>query len=371
MAGLFGGVFRGRRVFLTGHTGFKGAWLALWLTEMGAEVTGFALAPPTAPSLFDLAAVESRLERHNVGDVRDRDALVGAMREARPEIAIHLAAQPIVRLSYELPVETLETNVMGTAHFFEAVRASNTVRVALNITSDKCYENREWEYAYRENDPMGGFDPYSASKGCAELVTAAYRRSFFGSGSGIRVASARAGNVIGGGDWAVDRIVPDCIRALTAGEPIVVRNPGAVRPWQHVLEPLSGYLLLAKRLWEDDGPAFAEGWNFGPVAAGGAPVRDLVDGIITSWGSGSWEIPPLAEQLHEANLLRLDCTKTQARLGWQPLWNVATTIERTARWYAAWHADSRSAAASSLDDLNSYIDAARTAGSVWTGREEL
>jgi len=365
MPDLFGGVFRGRRVFLTGHTGFKGAWLALWLTEMGAEVTGFALAPPTTPSLFELAGVERRLARHVIGDVRDRDALVEAMKTARPDIAIHLAAQPLVRLSYEQPIETFETNVMGSADFFEAVRASDTVRVALNITSDKCYENREWEYAYRENDAMGGFDPYSASKGCAELVTAAYRSSFLGAGSGVRVASARAGNVIGGGDWAVDRIVPDCIRALTAGEPIVVRNPDAVRPWQHVLEPLSGYLLLAQRLWQHDGPAFAEGWNFGPLAAGGVPVRELVAGLVSSWGSGSWGIPERVEQPHEANLLRLDCTKAQARLGWQPQWDVATTVARTARWYAAWHANNGSAAATCIDDLNSYVEAARAARSVW------
>ena len=363
---LFGGVFRGRRVFLTGHTGFKGSWLALWLAEMGAEVTGFALAPPTTPSLFELAGVESRLARHTIGDVRDRGTLARAMSEARPEIAIHLAAQPLVRASYEQPVETFETNIMGTVHFLEAVRASGSVRVALNVTSDKCYENREWEYAYRENDAMGGFDPYSASKGCSELVTAAYRSSFLGAESGVRVASARAGNVIGGGDWALDRIVPDCIRALTDGRPIVVRNPDAVRPWQHVLEPLSGYLLLAQRLWEDGGEAFAEGWNFGPSAAAGVQVSDVVAGLVASWGSGSWESPSLPDQPHEANLLRLDIAKAQARLGWQPLWDVATTIERTVRWYCAWHGDESSAGEATLQDLDAYVEAARAAGSVRT-----
>ena len=371
MSDLFGGAFRGRRVFLTGHTGFKGAWLALWLTEMGAQVTGFALVPPTTPSLFELAGVESRLARHVIGDVRDRDALAGTIADARPDIAIHLAAQPLVRLSYEQPVETFETNVMGVVHFFEAVRATDSVRVAINVTSDKCYENRESEHAYREGDAMGGFDPYSASKGCSELVTAAYRRSFLGADSAVRVASVRAGNVIGGGDWAADRIVPDCIRALTAGEPIVVRNPEAVRPWQHVLEPLSGYLLLAQKLWQHEGPAFAEGWNFGPLAAGGVPVRELVDGLVRAWGSGSWETPELAPQSHEASLLRLDCAKAQERLGWLPQWDVATTLDRTAKWYAAWHADSGSVAAASIDDLNTYVDAARAAGSVWARKEDV
>ena len=371
MADLFGGVFRGRRMFMTGHTGFKGSWLSLWLTEMGAEVTGFALAPPTTPSLFELTGIEGRLARHIVGDVRDRDVLVAAMVAAKPDIAIHMAAQPLVRLSYEQPVETFAANVMGTVHFFEAVRATDSARVAINVTSDKCYENREWERAYREDDAMGGFDPYSASKGCSELVTAAYRRSFLGTDSGVRVASVRAGNVIGGGDWAADRIVPDCIRALTAGKPVIVRNPDAVRPWQHVLEPLSGYLLLAQRLWEDADPTLADGWNFGPVAEGGVPVGELVDGLVSSWGSGSWETPELAEQPHEANLLRLDCTKAQERLGWLPQWDVATTLDRTAKWYAAWHADSGSAATASIDDLNNYVDAARAAGSAWARKEDL
>ncbi len=371
MRGLFGDVYRGRRVFMTGHTGFKGAWLSLWLTEMGAEVTGFALEPPTVPSLFELANIEDRLAGHIVGDVRDRDALARAMSDASPDIAIHMAAQPLVRLSYEHAAETFDTNVMGAVNFFEAVRAADSVRVAVNVTSDKCYENREAEYAYREEDAMGGFDPYSASKGCSELVTAAYRRSFFEAPSGARVASARAGNVIGGGDWAADRIVPDCIRALTAGEPIPVRNPDAVRPWQHVLEPLSGYLLLAQRLWEDGGRAFAEGWNFGPLAAGGVPVRDLVDGLVGAWGSGSWETPPTAEQPHEAHLLSLDVRKAQTRLGWQPQWDVPETLARTAAWYGAWHADADSAAASSIEDLQSYITTARDTGSVWARREAL
>ena len=365
MPDLFGGVFSGRRVFLTGHTGFKGAWLSLWLTEMGAEVTGFALQPPTDPSLFQLAGIGDRLARHVVGDVRDRDALIAAMVQATPDIAIHMAAQPLVRLSYEQPVETLATNVMGTAHFFEAVRESVTARVAINVTSDKCYENREIDHAYRESDPMGGFDPYSASKGCSELVTAAYRRSFFSSETRVRVASARAGNVIGGGDWALDRIVPDCVRALTAGESVLVRNPGAVRPWQHVLEPLSGYLLLAQRLWEPDGEECAEAWNFGPLADEGVQVHELVDGLVAAWGSGSWHAPELAVQPHEAKLLKLDCAKARERLSWSPQWDVATTLERTARWYGSWHADNGSAAMASIDDIDSYVTAARASGAAW------
>ncbi|NTU70748.1 MAG: CDP-glucose 4,6-dehydratase [Coriobacteriia bacterium] len=369
---LFGGVFRGRRVFLTGHTGFKGSWLAYWLTEMGAEVTGFALEPPTNPSLFVLAGIEARLARHVIGDVRDAETLASAVAGARPEIVIHMAAQPLVRLSYEQPAETFAANVMGTVNLFEAIRPCESVRVVLNVTSDKCYENREWERAYREDDAMGGFDPYSASKGCSELVTAAYRRSFFDSGSGVRVASARAGNVIGGGDWAVDRIVPDCIRALTAGETVFVRNPGAVRPWQHVLEPLSGYLLLGQRLWESDGDRFAEGWNFGPADENGVEVAQLVDGVIAAWGSGQWGSPDTSLQPpHEATLLRLDISKARERLSWAPLWDVESTLERTARWYGRWHADSADAVAATSDDLNDYITLARAADAVWARQEDV
>ncbi len=341
-ASVFGGIFSGRRVFLTGHTGFKGGWLALWLAELGAEVHGYALEPPTTPSLFADADVGAVLASHRIGDIRDVGALGAAMREARPEIVFHLAAQPLVRASYARPAETYETNVMGTVRLLDAVRAVGTVRVCQVVTSDKCYENREWVYAYRENDPMGGFDPYSSSKGCAELVVSAYRQSFLSGHSGARgvsLSSVRAGNVIGGGDWAEDRIVPDCVRALQRGESVLVRNQHAVRPWQHVLEPLGGYLHVAATQWVD--PALgADGWNFGPAPAGSVPVRDIVQAMVSAWGGGAWHTPPGAPDApapHEARLLKLDTTKVQTLLGWRPIFGVAEAVAETARWYRARH----------------------------------
>ena len=277
--GIDADFWRGRRVFLTGHTGFKGGWLALWLQRLGADVTGYALDPPTTPSLFAVARVGAGM-RSIINDIRDAETLAQAMREAQPEIVIHMAAQPLVRYSYQAPVETYATNVMGTVHLLEAVRQTDSVRAVVNVTSDKCYENREWVWGYRENEPMGGYDPYSNSKGCAELVTAAYRNSYFNpaqySQHGVALASARAGNVIGGGDWAEDRLIPDILRAIAAGEAVNIRSPHAIRPWQHVLEPLSGYLLLAQRLIED-GPAHAEGWNFGPSEEDARPVQWIVE----------------------------------------------------------------------------------------------
>jgi CDP-glucose 4,6-dehydratase len=360
----FGGAFAGRRVLVTGHTGFKGSWLTRWLLDLGAEVTGYALEPPTDPSLFEELDL-AREMAHVVADVRDLEKLQTEMLAARPEFVFHLAAQPLVRLSYEQPVETYATNVLGTVNVLESVRAVPSVGVMVNVTSDKCYENRETGQAYREDDPMGGFDPYSSSKGCSELVTAAYRRSFFGDGSSVALASARAGNVIGGGDWAADRIVPDSVRALTAGAPIVVRNPDAVRPWQHVLEPLSGYLWLAARMstgsHEFDGP-----WNFGPEPGGDWPVHAVVDAIVEAWGSGSWEQaaggPP---QPHEAKLLSLDITKARRDLGWRPVYDVRHAIGATALWYAARHRDRTSVAASTASDIADYERAARDAGLPW------
>ncbi|MGV8083280.1 MAG: CDP-glucose 4,6-dehydratase [Coriobacteriia bacterium] len=333
---LFGGVFAGRRVLVTGHTGFKGSWLCEWLLRLGAQITGYALRPNTEPSLFVELGLADRIH-HIIGDVRDLGALKAIFTSVRPEIVFHLAAQPLVRLSYEQPVETYETNVMGTVNLLEAVRDSSSVRVVIVVTSDKCYENRETGEAYRENDAMGGYDPYSSSKGCAELVTSAYRRSFFGSDSAVRVASVRAGNVIGGGDWALDRIVPDCVRALQAGRPIVVRNPDAVRPWQHVLEPLSGYLHLAARLW--CGEHNLDGaWNFGPNEQGTVPVRDVVEAMVSAWGSGSWVASsPMQHQPHEAKLLALNTEKAETLLNWRPLYRVADTICTTSAWYAARH----------------------------------
>jgi CDP-glucose 4,6-dehydratase len=366
----FGGIFRGRRVFLTGHTGFKGGWMALWLAELGAEVHGYALTPPTNPSLFEDAGVEEVMASHRVADVRDAAALAAALRDTRPEIVIHMAAQPLVRASYERSAETYEVNVMGTVHLLDAVRQVDSVRVCQVVTSDKCYANREWVYGYRENDPMGGFDPYSSSKGCAELVVSAYRRSFFsGEGSGVSLSSVRAGNVIGGGDWAQDRIVPDCVRALARGESVLVRNPHAVRPWQHVLEPLAGYLHLAATQWSE--PVLgADGWNFGPAAAGSVPVAEIVTALAGEWGGGEWHTPPPRPgdaAPHEAHLLKLDTTKAQTVLGWRPVYGVAEAVAETARWYRARHeAGSRfDGGALCREQIGRYRRKAAEAGAAW------
>jgi CDP-glucose 4,6-dehydratase len=326
--------WRGKRVFLTGHTGFKGGWLALWLQRMGAELTGYALTPPTNPSLFDAARVGEGMVSH-IADIRDAAALREAMRAARPEVVLHLAAQPLVRASYDDPVGTYATNVMGTVHLLEAVRATPGVRAVVNVTTDKCYENREWIWPYRETDPMGGYDPYSNSKGCAELVTAAYRSSFFNPAlageHGVAIASARAGNVIGGGDWALDRLLPDIIAAFAAGQPVVIRSPHAIRPWQHVLEPLSGYLMLAERLFAD-GPMWGEGWNFGPRLEDARPVSDIVARMTAKWGKGaSWRLSE-GDHPHEATFLKLDISKATERLGWQPRLRLAQALDFTVEW---------------------------------------
>ena len=321
--------WRGKRVFLTGHTGFKGSWLALWLQRLGADVTGYALPAPTDPSLFMLANVGSCL-RDVRGDTGDLESMQAAVNEARPEIVIHMAAQALVRRSYAEPVENYATNVMGTVNLLEAVRQTGGVRAVLIVTSDKCYENREWPWGYRENDPMGGFDPYSSSKGCAELVTAAYRSSFF-SGTETAVASVRAGNVIGGGDWAADRLVPDMMRAAIEGQTTSLRNPDAVRPWQHVLEPLSGYLMLAERLCTD-GQAFAEGWNFGPLDADAKPVDWIAGELAALWEDVQWETDG-STQPHEAHYLKLDCSRARTRLGWTPLLPLGQALSWTVDWY--------------------------------------
>jgi CDP-glucose 4,6-dehydratase len=332
---MSGEFWNGKRVFLTGHTGFKGSWIALWLQSMGARVTGYALAPPTQPSIFELARVGERMESVH-GDVRDLDSLGRAMNAAEPEVVIHMAAQSLVRPSYASPVETYATNLMGTVHLLEAVRRTAAVRVVLSVTSDKCYENREWVWGYRENDPMGGHDPYSSSKGCAELATAAYVNSFFGSSDGPRVASVRAGNVIGGGDWAEDRLIPDVVRAFLAGEPVRIRNPHAIRPWQHVLEPIGGYLTVAERLWDD--PELVGGWNFGPEDQDARPVGEVVQDIAQIWGDGArWEADG-AEHPHEARYLKLDCSKARARLGWTPRLPLKEALEWTVEWFRAYAA---------------------------------
>jgi CDP-glucose 4,6-dehydratase len=322
-----------RRVFVTGHTGFKGGWLVLWLAELGAEVHGYALAPPTNPNFFTVIGLEKRLASNTIADIRDTVTVERALLAARPEIVLHLAAQSLVLRSYIEPVETYSINVMGTINLLEATRKTPGVRAVVNVTTDKCYENREWVWPYRENEAMGGYDPYASSKACAELVTAAWRRCFL-KAAGVQLASARAGNVIGGGDWAADRLVPDFLRALDAGQPMLVRAPQAVRPWQHVLEPLSGYLLLAERLCTD-GEAFAEPWNFGPDETDARPVKWIVERLCAGVAGARWQQDD-APQPHEAHTLRLDTAKARARLGWRPRWNLPHALEATLAWHRAW-----------------------------------
>ncbi len=324
--------WRGKRVFLTGHTGFKGGWLCMLLRSLGATVHGYALTPPTTPSLFVEAGVEAMLASHTLADIRDLAALTDAMASADPDIVLHLAAQPLVRYSYREPVETFAVNVMGTVNLLEAVRQHGGVRAIVNVTTDKCYENREWLWPYRENEAMGGHDPYSASKGCAELVTAAYRSAFLAA-SGASVATARAGNVIGGGDWADDRLIPDFLRAIDRGVELVIRSPRATRPWQHVLEPLSGYLMLAERLY-GNGAEYAEGWNFGPREEDAKPVEWLLGEFAKAFPGMSWRTE--AGTLHEAHYLSLDSSKAHHRLGWRPRWSLQTALVQTAAWHKAW-----------------------------------
>ncbi|MGV0954050.1 MAG: CDP-glucose 4,6-dehydratase [Fluviibacter sp.] len=327
--------WHGKRVFLTGHTGFKGSWLSLWLQSMGAELHGYALNPPTNPALFDEAEVAKGMSSV-IGDIRDYANLDAALKQSRAEIVIHMAAQPLVRLSYDQPVETYATNVMGTVHLLEAIRQVGGVRAVVNVTTDKCYENKEWVWGYREDEPMGGHDPYSNSKGCSELITGGYRRSFFQK-TDTALASGRAGNVIGGGDWALDRLVPDILRAFERKEPVVIRNPYATRPWQHVLEPLSGYLTLAQRLYEE-GQAYAEGWNFGPKEDDAKSVQWIVEALVNDWGAGaSWHLD-CGEHPHEANCLKLDISKAKARLGWGPRWGLAKALGEIIVWHQAWMA---------------------------------
>ena len=346
--------WRGKRVFLTGHTGFKGGWLALWLTDMGAEIHGYALTPPTEPNFFTVANLQDRLARSTIADIRDAASLAQAMQAARPDIVLHLAAQPLVRYSYVAPVETYAVNVMGTVNLLEAVRQTPSVKAVVNVTTDKCYENREWVWPYRENEAMGGFDPYSSSKACSELVTAAYRRSFL-KAAGIHLASARAGNVIGGGDWAADRLVPDFLRALDASQTLTIRSPLATRPWQHVLEPLSGYLMLAEKLFTE-GQSFADAWNFGPEEADARPVQWIVEYLCGQVPDAVWKCDA-ASQLHEANMLKLDSSKAKVQLGWRPRWNLQVALGMTLAWHQAWKQGSDMAAIS-VQQIQAYEAAA-------------
>jgi CDP-glucose 4,6-dehydratase len=344
--------WRGRKVLITGHTGFKGAWLSLWLIELGALVTGFALAPPTKPSLFELTRVGDGL-KHVEGDIRDAAALLRAFRSAEPELVLHLAAQSLVRRAYREPVETYETNVIGTVNVLEACRAIPSIRAVLIVTSDKCYEDHPFGKPYREGDPLGGHDPYSSSKACAELASSAYRQSYFSSPKTPVLATARAGNVIGGGDFAADRLIPDIVRTLESGEQLVVRNPKAVRPWQHVLEPLAGYLLLAERLCGDD-RTFGEAWNFGPRIDDSRTVEWVLGRALPLFGlPQKWNVQP-EPALPEAALLRLDSSKAQARLGWSPRFATETALEWTARWYTACR-HGRNPQAVTLEQIREYM----------------
>ncbi len=339
---MFGGFYKGKSALVTGHTGFKGSWLALWLHELGATVTGLALPPHTDPSHFKLIGLQN-LVRHIEGDTRDLNAVTHAFDVAKPEIVFHLAARPIVRESYDDPKATLDTNIGGTVNVLEAIRHCPTVKAAVIVTSDKCYENKEWGWGYRENDPMGGHDPYSASKGAAEIICSAYRRSFFdkeGRGPHPGFATVRAGNVIGGGDWAKDRIIPDCIRALSKGEPIIVRNPNATRPWQHVLDPLTGYLQLAVRLFENP-ERFSGAWNFGPRTTDQITVRDLAERFIASWGKGAIHTPNKENGCHEDHLLHLSIDKAAFELKWHPVLDSTSSIDWTVDWYKFWHEHNR------------------------------
>jgi CDP-glucose 4,6-dehydratase len=335
MGGLKGRVnpafWKGKKVFITGHTGFKGSWLSLWLQEMGAFVKGYALEPNTFPNLFTQANVAHNMHSE-IGDITDLNHITESMKAFNPEVLIHMAAQPLVRLSYQEPVLTYATNVMGTVNVLEAARKCSNLKAIVSVTTDKCYENKEWAWGYRENEPMGGHDPYSSSKGCAELVTAAYRKSFFNDENSAFLASARAGNVIGGGDWSADRLIPDILRAFEKKEPVIVRNPMSTRPWQHVLEPISGYLVLAQHLFED-GSNIAEGWNFGPKDEDCKPVSWILDKMVTNWGKGaSWELDK-NNNPHEAGYLKLDCSKAAMRLNWFPKWNLEYTLESIINWH--------------------------------------
>ena len=361
---MFANVYQNRSVLVTGHTGFVGSWLTLWLTELGAKVAGYSVNVPTQPSLFECLGMRSRLTHHVVGDVGDLSSLQRAFAKSKPEMVFHLAAQPLVRLSYAEPVSTFNTNVMGTVHVLECLRQSDFVRAALMVTSDKCYDNQEWPHGYRESDPMGGYDPYSSSKGCAELVVQAYNRSYFsGDAKGPAVASVRAGNIIGGGDWSLDRLIPDAVRAVAERRKLTIRSPFAIRPWQHVMEPLSGYLLLGAKLYREGHP-YAGAWNLGPHDELPLTVEQLVSAFYERWGQGDYSVE--SADLHEAHWLSLDIGKAVQCLHWTPVWKAPQAISDTARWYQAYYAQTQDLMATSLGTLECYTADACTKGLVWT-----
>ena len=362
---MFAEAYRGSRVFVTGHTGFKGSWLCLWLERLGAEIHGYSLAPPTDPSLFEQAGVAAKI-RHTIGDVRDGAALAQALKAADPQFIFHLAAQPLVIESYAAPAETFATNVTGTINLMEAIRACGTRAAVVMVTTDKVYLNRECEHAYREDDPLGGHDPYSASKAAMEIAVASWRDSFFApartSEHGVAIATARAGNVIGGGDWSANRLVPDLVRALHGNQAPTLRNPGSLRPWQHVLEPLAGYLWLGARLAQGGGERFAEGWNFGPLASEDYRVGDLADAFLAAWGRPGWSDVTRSDAPHEAGLLKLNIDKAMERLDWRPVWPFAETVARTAAWYRGVSDAPKTARAACLADLDHYCAQAKVLG---------
>jgi CDP-glucose 4,6-dehydratase len=357
--------FKKKRVLVTGHTGFKGGWLSFWLNEMGSEVTGFSNGVPTKPSFFETVGLKDCLV-HVDGDIRDLEHLKRIVRACDPEYIFHLAAQPLVRDSYINPIKTFETNVLGTANVLEAARECESLASCVCITSDKCYENRDWAFAYRENDRLGGKDPYSASKAAAEMVAASYRTSFFQSREAKRpaIVTARAGNVIGGGDWASDRIVPDCIRALNDGRSVVLRNPDSIRPWQHVLEPLAGYLRLAY-LSGNDPERYSGAWNFGPMCEGTISVRNLVDGVIYEWGSGTSELGNQDERRPEASILKLDCTKSVDNLNWRPSLKITEAIKMTVSWYKEMLSGEKNMKKYTSDQINGYSELSTRLGDTW------
>lgn len=370
MDNIFRNIYKNKKILITGHTGFKGAWLTQWLLELGANICGYSLNPPTEINLFNNLRIENEIT-HIVSDIRDYQSLLRVFQDFNPEIVFHLAAQPLVRTSYLNPIETYQTNVMGTVNVLEAIRNCESVKSAIIITTDKCYENKEWVYGYRENDPMGGYDPYSASKGCAEIVISSYRNSFFnienfGKAHNIALASARAGNVIGGGDWALDRLIPDCIRAITNNETIVLRNPVSTRPWQHVLEPLAGYLWLGCKTLED-GKKYSEAWNFGPYDEDVLTVEEVVNKIINFWKHGDYKIES-DNIYHEANLLKLDISKAFFKLNWKTVYKANKAIEKTAEWYKLYYEKSKDIKVLTINHINDYVRNAKELNIEWSVR---
>lgn len=344
--------WKNKKVFLTGHTGFKGSWLSIWLQSMGVILKGYSLEPNTDPNLFTLARVSEFMESE-IGDIRDLDHISKSMIDFNPDILIHMAAQPLVRLSYQNPVDTYTTNVMGTVNVLEAARNCSNLRAIVSVTTDKCYENKEWDWGYRENEPMGGKDPYSSSKGCAELVIAAYRHSYFSTNATASLASARAGNVIGGGDWAEDRLIPDILIAFEKSHEVIIRNPLSTRPWQHVLEPLSGYLVLAENLFEF-GDTYAEGWNFGPKDEDCKPVSWILDKMVRKWGEGACWKHDTSNNPHEARFLKLDCSKAANRLKWKPKWNLEEVLDSIIDWHQS-YLSGKDVKKDCLNEINKYL----------------